>query len=102
MRNPVPASSVARLEKAKQGFREFTGHDPDLIDTIEHDPIKTGFKFGKCDGILYTTQRDGEIEHYIHEFKKSARPDIVADFDGSQIGLVGGNYTFTDAGITDN
>jgi len=56
---------------------------------------------GSCDGILYTTVRDGVEESYIHKFKKSARPQMVAKHDGSAIALIGGNYEFKDSGIND-
>lgn len=59
-------------------------------------------KVGYVDGILYETYRDGEKQRYIHEFKKRARPYLVAAPDGSKIQLVGGDYSFTDRGIVDN
>lgn len=52
--------------------------------------------------MLYTTVRDGKKERYIHNFKKSARPNLVASHDGAKIALIGGNYRFTDRGIVDN
>lgn len=51
---------------------------------------------------MYATTRDGKREKYLHEFKPSARPDLVAKHDGSQLGLIGGDFIFTEAGITDN
>lgn len=51
---------------------------------------------------MYETVRDGKTEHYIHKFKKHARPILGASHDGTQLVLIGGNFTFTDAGITDN
>ena len=56
---------------------------------------------GKCDAILYSTTRDGVKEHYIHEFKPTARPDFWVSHDGKQLALVGGKFRFTEAGITD-
>lgn len=103
MKNPVPPSSAnSRVKNAAQGFKEFTGHNPSHYKRVKVKPIEVGYKFGKLDGVLYTTKRDGKIEHYIHEFKESAKPDLVSDNDGSQIQIVGGNYRFTDRGIIDN
>ena len=64
--------------------------------------IKEGLTVGECLGIMYATTRDGKLEKYLHEFKPSARPDLVAKHDGSQLGLIGGDFVFTEAGITDN
>ncbi len=75
--------------------------EPEYIDTINIAPVDVGLKIGRCDGILYTTIRDGVTEKYIHEFKKKARPVLVASYDGKQLLLVGGKFTFTDRGIVD-
>lgn len=64
--------------------------------------MDVGFKFGDCDGILYTTVRDGRTEKYIHTFKKNSRPILASSSDGKQIALIGGKYKFTDRGIVDN
>jgi hypothetical protein len=61
-----------------------------------------GFKVGLCDGILYTTVRDGKIEHYIHEFKKQARPILVSNYNGDSLYLIEGHYNFTERGIVDH
>lgn len=57
---------------------------------------------GLCDGVLYETIRDGITEHYVHKFKKSARPQLIAGHDGKTLGLIGGKFTFTERGIVDN
>lgn len=59
------------------------------------------FAIGQVDGILYTTVRDNEIESYIHKFKKSSRPLLASSFDGKQLYILGGGYTFTNRGIVD-
>lgn len=63
---------------------------------------EVAFKVGDVDAILYTTKRDGKTEHYIHEFKKSSRPTLISEYDGSKIAVVGGRYRFTEAGIIDH
>jgi len=60
------------------------------------------YRMGICDGILYTTVRDGKTEHYIHKFKRSAKPELCVAHDGSSLHLVGGDYTVTERGIVDN
>lgn len=95
-------SSKARVEKAAKLFESFTGHDADTVKKLSHKFPDTCLQVGKCDGIMYETVRDGKTEHYIHKFKKHARPVLGASHDGTQLVLIGGNFTFTDAGITDN
>ncbi len=100
--NPVPPSSRAKLTAATKLYEEFSGHDGDFIDTVKAPHFDTGLTVGECDGILYTTIRDGEKESYIHKFKKSARPLLAASHDGASLALIGGNFNFTDRGIVDN
>jgi hypothetical protein len=50
---------------------------------------------------LYTAIRDGVKECYIHEFKKSSRPELVAKSDGGMLALIGGKFRFTERGIVD-
>jgi ribosomal protein S12 len=103
----VPASRrlTARRERelaqAESLFSDFTGHDVQEHTTVEIDPMHTGLVVGDVRGILYETTRDGEVENYIHEFKKKSRPLLVASHDGKQLGIVGGRFRFTDRGIED-
>jgi hypothetical protein len=90
------------LLDAKELYRDFTGHEPDEIVKIPVQFMKTGLTVGECDGLLYTTVRDDVKESYIHKFKKSARPLLVASHDGAQLALIGGNFNFTERGIVDN
>lgn len=68
---------------------------------VDVDWPNVGMVVGECDGILYTTVRDGETEHYIHDFKKKCRPTLISSHDGKHLGLIGGDFTFTERGITD-
>ena len=63
---------------------------------------KVAAVIGECDGVLYTTVRDGVKERYIHEFRKGDKPLLCVSPDGRQILLVGGAYRFTEAGIVDD
>lgn len=83
-------------------YEAFSGHTADNVDVVNVPEMKEGLTVGKCLGIMYTTVRDGVRENYLHEFKHSARPELVASYDGSQLGLIGGKFRFTDAGITDD
>ena len=99
-RNPVPATR-GQVENAKQLFRDFTGHIPENVTEIRLRNPKTGMLVGDLDGVLYTTVRDGKTEHYIHEFKKGSRPQLVASSDGESLHIIGGRYEFTESGIND-
>lgn len=100
--NPVPPSSRSKVAQAAKLYEEFTGHDADWYQNIDVDWPDVALQVGKCDGILYTTIRDGVTEKYIHRFKKSAQPLLVASHNGKLLGLVGGNFQFTERGIVDN
>jgi len=99
--NPVPPSSRVEISKAAELYRDFTGHNPAEIGKVKLPSHKAGMVIGDCDGILYTTVRDGETESYIHKFKKRARPLLIASSDGKTLYLLGGAFSFTERGIVD-
>ncbi len=101
-KNPVKLSKAAKIEEAMRRYKSFSGHDPKFIDEHDLQKLEVGFKIGMCDGVMYTTVRDGKTERYIHEFKERARPILASNYDGSRIGFVDGNYSFTERGIVDN
>lgn len=90
-----------RIEKAIKLFQDFTGHDPEYIDKVKLPVHDTALAIGHCDGILYSTVRDGRKEKYIHKFKPGSRPVLAVSFDGKQLYLLAGAYKFTDRGIVD-
>ncbi len=89
------------MKEATELFKSFTGHDAQWFDKYEIPDYSVGLKIGSCDGIMYTTVRDGKTEKYIHKFKKSARPLLVSSYDGQQLIILGGGYNFTERGIVD-
>lgn len=96
--NP-PAGDVAR---AADLYERFSGHDPEELGRVKVPPLpKVAAVIGTCDGVLYTTVRDGVEERYIHEFAARDKPLLCVAPDGRQILLVGGRYRFTEAGIVD-
>lgn len=101
--NPVPASK--RLEMIEQGadlYEKFSGHDAEEVGRIDKPTVPDVMvAIGECDGLLYSTLRDGKLEKYIHKFKKSARPMFCVSPDGSALFLIGGLYDFTERGIVD-
>lgn len=109
--NPVPKSSRAGrrlpagddVAQAADLYSRFSGHEPESIGKVKAPArLKTAIAIGECDGILYTTVRDNRVEKYIHKFRAKDKPLLTVAPDGSQIVLVGGNYTFTERGIIDH
>jgi hypothetical protein len=111
MSGGVPPSSRARrrprtgddVTRAADLFERFTGHDAQHQERVQVPPLpQVAAVIGECDGILYTAVRDGQVEKYIHKFRKADKPLLCVSPDGLQIILVGGRYRFTSAGIVDD
>lgn len=90
-----------QVNQAAKLYAEFRGEDPAYIDTVSLNVAPVMLLIGECDGLLYTTRRDGKMESYQHRFSKNARPLLTCSHTGNQLYLIGGRYRFTDAGIID-
>lgn len=90
-----------KVAKAINLFHRFRGDDPEYIDRVTLPTTDVAMLIGKCDGVLYTTVRDGKTERYIHKFTGKSRPLLVSSWDGKQLYLLGGAYDFTAEGIKD-
>lgn len=101
--NPAPLkTSRADLTKAVRRYQRFTGHaDMTARRMVLPAMPRAVLTVGECDGILYTTVREGRKESYIHRFAKGSRPLLAASPDGKRLYLLGGAYTFTERGIVD-
>lgn len=91
--------SREKINKAVKLFENFTGENPEYIDTVDLPVDSVAMAIGHCDAVMYETVRDGKKEKYIHKFKKGARPVLAVSSDGKQLYILGGNYIFTDRGI---
>lgn len=101
IRRIAPASRDIR--DAANLYEDFSGHEADVLARMPRPKFPAILvAVGECDGILYTTVRDGKREKYIHEFKPHAKPTLAATPDGSQLFLLGGAFTFTERGIVDD
>lgn len=90
------------IQKARDLYERFTGHDAEEIGVVKIPSLpKSAAVIGVCDGVLYTTVRDGVKEKYIHRFRAADRPLLAITPDGTQILLIGGRYKFTEKGIVD-
>ena len=90
-----------KVAKAIDLFRRFRGDDPEYINTVNLPTTDVLMLIGKCDGVLYTTVRDGKTEKYIHRFTGKSRPLLCSSWDGKQLYMLGGAYNFTAEGIVD-
>lgn len=96
-------STDADVRAAADLYARFSGHTAEEIGRINVPSLpRTAVAVGECDGILYTTMRDGKVEKYIHKFRASDKPLLCVSPDGKRLLLVGGFYTFTERGIVDN
>ena len=113
-KNPVPPSSRLRakaslreseradFERAARLYEDFSGHQAGPLVRIKAKALpRVGIVIGHCDGLLYSTVRDGVKEKYIHKFRAKDRPLFVVSPDGDQLLLIGGEYDFTERGIVD-
>lgn len=90
------------VRRAAKAFEDFTGRKPVRVKKSRlPDRDVTGWEMGPMVGVAYEATRDGKRQQYFHEFKKSARPNLIAQDDGKQLYIAGGKYTVTDRGIED-
>lgn len=90
------------LDQAVRLYEDFRGFSPRKFVTYDlPDHEQFGADIGTLDLVGYTTKRDGAPSKYVHEFDKNSAPRIAASADGKQLYVVGGNYEFTEEGITD-
>src|SRR5580765_8115391 len=91
--NPVPPSSRVIDRKVARGsklYSDFTGHEAEIVARVDK-PVAPDvlIAIGECDGLMYTTVRDGKTERYIHEFAKKSRPLFCVTDDGKMLYLLG-------------
>lgn len=91
--------SKQKINAAVELFRNFTGEEPEYIDTVTLPVDSVAMAIGHCDAVMYDTVREGKREKYVHKFDKGFRPVLAVSSDGKQLYILGGNYVFTDRGI---
>jgi len=100
--NSFPAWKRRQVERAVKLYRDFTGEEPETFEEMDMPNYDTVICVGTVDGILYTTRRDHKTESYIHEFEENARPLLCVTHDGQAMVILGGGFTFTEAGFVDD
>lgn len=89
------------IERAARALEAFSGHSARHAQKIVIPDLHTVWLLGTLHHIGYTAKRDGRAKTYQHVFSKHARPHLVVSSDGLQLGIVGGRFRVTEAGITD-
>lgn len=105
----MPASSQAgryqdrdtEEKAARDLYRRFTGNKPVKGRKVTVQQRAAMLEVGTVDGILYTTNRDGKVEQYIHHFRRQSRPSLLVSADGKEARTHGGRFTFTERGFVD-
>lgn len=100
-KNPAPVSHERKMMAGVELFQEFTGHEATHYDRVTLPDMSVCVQIGALDGIAYETKRDGKVQKYFHQFKKSARPVFAVTHDGRALVIVGGRFRFTERGIVD-
>lgn len=102
-KNPAKRGAMsAELQRAVKLYTDFHGEKPRILSHVKFSKIpKNILQVGKCVGIMYRAKRDGKTLNFLHQFAAHAGPILAATADGRQLLLIGGNYVFTEDGITD-
>ncbi len=98
---PPRQRRASQINIADDLLEAFTGTRASKEVVANVRPIRTGLVVGKLSGVMYAADRGDGVHEYCHRFKSSSRPLLIADHDGTQLGIVGGRYQFTDRGIVD-
>lgn len=99
--NPRAAGNPAAVEAAAQLFRSFREDEPGKVTALQLKLPTAAMVVGEVDGIPYRTTHGGKLTKYLHEFKASARPTLLASSDGRMLIIYGGKFRFTADGIVD-
>jgi hypothetical protein len=102
-KNPARADGPqAEIARAKQLFTSFRGAVPsEVLRVAMRATPRAALTLGELLGIMYRTERDGELVNYRHVFQKSARPILAVTPDGRTLLILGGDYRVTSRGIVD-
>ena len=101
VRNPVGLTQSQKIKEALKLYEKFHVMDAEFIDELDIVQADVAVAIGQCDGVLYTTVREGITESYIHEFNERSKPILASSYDGKQLFIIEGQYEFGSRGIVD-
>lgn len=99
--NPVPEGRLSKLKKATALYESFRDKPGSEILEMDMPDLSHAMVIGRCTAIEYDTVRGTRRENYRHKFHKHAAPLLCCASDGKTLFTVGGDFTFTERGITD-
>ena len=82
-------------------MENFTGDPAEYLEAYELPNAQAGWELGPVAELSYIATRDGDTNEFRHRFKKRSRPLLIASADGSELIILGGEYSVTDRGIED-
>ncbi len=90
------------MSEAARRLSEFVGREIGEFVEVKINPdYDVGYMLGEIPELHYIAERDGEVFHFEHKFKKASRPLLIVSHDGKQLMIAGGQYHVTDRGIVD-
>lgn len=90
------------MREAQKRLSEFVGREiGEFIEVKVNTDYDVGYALGEIPELHYIAERDGEVFHFHHKFRKASRPLLVVSHDGKQLIIAGGRYDVTDRGIID-
>lgn len=101
-RNPAPVPVARQVQEAVDRYTGFRGDAPREVRKVQVPGVpKVLLTMGECLGIMYRTERDGQVDNFLHRFRKKSRPTLAVSSDGKTLYLLRGAYRVTDRGIED-
>jgi len=93
-RNPNVPKDVLEL------YNQFQwGKQPDLVKPVgDLTPPKWLVKLGDLKAVIYSSDKGGTKQDYIHEFK-NPKPELASSKSGKKLFLLGGGYKINWRGI---
>ena len=96
-------SYTREMDRAADTFESFTGRPATHKTAMKIPTPKAGFALGPLVGVIYRANRvdDGGTFEYLHRFRKSSQPLLIASDDGNSLVISGGEFQVTERGIED-
>jgi len=97
------AGYLQELDRAADTYESFTGRAATHKTKFSVPTSKIGFALGPLVGVIYRASRadDGGTHEYLHRFRKSSQPLLIASDDGKSLVISGGKFQVTERGIED-
>lgn len=95
------AANPPDIDRAVKALENFSGGALRELEVYNVELPRAAWRLGILAQVNYIAERDGTVYEFEHRFADESRPLLVASDDGSMLIIVGGRYSVTDRGITD-